>query len=251
MSIHATAWAKQTSAGPTGEPITRSEKLLLLCVADYFNNDRGYAWPSVDSLARETMLSTRHVRNLLVSLARKGLVEIEHRTGDTSRYRLPAMPGSEVWERPVKKSAPAAKPAPVATPESATAKELAAGLVGTDGVLDGYLADVDGGRIDLGDAYFRTLDDADALATEFDGASRDLRTFLRNAVLARCVADVHGVEKGFARLSKEAKVLGSDGHRWLVSAALHTASAAINGDPVSYVIRAARRMAAEHKAVAA
>jgi hypothetical protein len=252
MSWHATAWAKAQTVAPSGDRITRSEKLLLLCIADYHNAEKGYAWPSVDRLATEAMMSDRHVRNLLNSLTRKGLVEVEHRTGDTNRYRLPAMPGEEVWTARAT-VAPAPSPAPVADPPAqVSAKELAAGLAGPEGVIDGYLADADAGRITLAEAYQQALADADALAVEFAGTSPDLRGHLRNAVVARCAADVHGVEpKSFGRLSKEAKVLGVDGHRWLVSALLHTASAAITGDPVSYVVRTARRMAAERQAVAA
>lgn len=241
MSIHATAWAKAQTVAPSGDRITRSEKLLLLCIADYFNQERGYAWPSVARLGTEAMLSERHVRNLLASLTRKGVLAVEHRIGATSRYRLPAMPGDEVWATPAK-----AKPAPAPEQPTATAKELADGLVGADGVLDGYLADAEAGRITISAAYHLALEDADALASDFEGASPGLRGHLRNAVVGRCAVDLHGTpSKSLGRLSKEAKVLGIDGHKWLISACVHTASAAINGDAVSYVVRTARRMKAE------
>ena len=246
MSWHATAWAKQTNVSPTGARITRSEKLLLLCLADYHNPAHGYAWPSVERLAAEAMLSERQARNLLRSLEAKGLVTTERRVGETSRYRLPAMPGEEVWTEAPAKSAADKSTKP-------KARDIADALVGADSVLDGYLADFDAGRLDdVAQPYLRTLDDADLLADQFHETSKDLRGFLRNAVIARCAADTHGIDgRGATRLAKEAKVLGTHGHRWIVSALLHTASADITGDAPSYVIKTARRMAADHKAVAA
>jgi hypothetical protein len=252
MSWHATAWAKSVRTAPNGETVSRSEKLLLLCIADFINIEKGYAWPSLQRLAAEALLSERQCRNLLRSLERKGLVATEQRVGSTSRYRLPAMPGEEVWTAPAT-AAPAAAPAVKETATgSVTARDLADGLVGPDGVLDGYLLDAEAGTITVTEAYMQTLTDGDALAVEFADVSKDVRGFLRNAVVSRCAVDLHGVApKAFGRLNKEAKVLGVDGHRWLVSALLHTASADISGDPVSYVVRTARRMAAERQAVAA
>jgi len=245
MSIHAVAWAKQVQLSPSGEKINRSEKLVLLCLADYLNIERGYAWPSVARLASECLLSERQCRNVLRSLEGKGFILTEARCGETNAYRFAAMPGVDVWANTAvtqnKKS----------DEVKLSATSLVEGLVGEGGVLDGYLADHVAGRIDdIAQVYLNALLDADALASEFDGLSKDLRGHLRNAVMIRCAADTHGIGYPQAgRLTKEAKLLGVDGHRWIVVALLHTASAAISGDPTSYVISTARRRAAETKGV--
>lgn len=246
MSRRATAWAKQVTVSPTGATITRSEKLLLLCIADYHNPSYGFAWPSLGRLATESMLSERQTRNLLRSLETKGFIATEHRIGETSRYRLPAMPGQESCpETPEKSSAKKGT--------MVNAREIARGLVDAGGVLSGYIADFEAGRLDdLAQAYLLALDDADTLANEFDSSSKDLLGFLRSAVLARCAVETHGIgARGAERFAKEAQVLGPQGHRWIVSALLHTASSEITGDATSYVIQTARRMVAEHRAVSA
>jgi hypothetical protein len=243
MSLHAMAWAKTITHGPTGDAVTRSEKLLLLVLADYYNGEEGCAWPSMSRLAREALMTERHARTLTQSLEAKGLVRIERvRLADghnaTNRYHLPALDAEAL---------PGAAPHPSkATPVvdgPLTAADLADGLVGDGGVLDGYLGDFADAPVR---AYGAALAAADILAAEHPGLSRNLRGFLRNAVVAHAAAEVAGIEgKGLARLYREAKALGADGHTWIVTALLSTASAAIDGDPTSYAIAAARRMKAE------
>jgi hypothetical protein len=59
---------------PNGERLTRSEKFLLLCLADYHNRYSKIAFPSVQRLALDTLSCEREVRYLLRSLERKGLI---------------------------------------------------------------------------------------------------------------------------------------------------------------------------------
>jgi hypothetical protein len=242
MSLHAMAWAKTVTHGPTGDAITRSEKLLLLVVADYHNAETGHAWPSMTRLAREALMSERHARTLTQSLEAKGLIRIERvkrpdGNNFTNRYWLPALPVEGL-------QGAALHPNPAKVEEaSITAADLVEGLVGDGGVLDGYLTDYCTSPVR---AYSAALDAADLLAAEHTGVSRNVRGHLRNAVVAHAAADIAGIEgKGLARLYKEAKALGADGHAWVVTALVHTASADIDGDPTSYAIAAARRMKAE------
>jgi hypothetical protein len=239
------AWAKTVTHGPTGDTITRSEKLLLLVVADYHNAETGHAWPSMTRLAREALMSERHARTLTQSLEAKGFIRIERvkrpdGNNFTNRYWLPALPVEGLQGAALHRN-----PAKVEKVEGAsiTAADLVEGLVGDGGVLDGYLSDYETCPVQ---AYAAALEAADVLAAEHTGVSRNVRGHLRNAIVARAAADVAGIEgKGLARLYKEAKALGADGHAWLVTALIHTASADIDGDPTSYAIAAARRMKAE------
>lgn len=60
---------------PSGARITRSEKLLLLVLADYHEERSNEAWPSVKALAEDTMLSPQRVKELRQSLVSKGVIE--------------------------------------------------------------------------------------------------------------------------------------------------------------------------------
>lgn len=96
MSWKASGWAKELTSGANGEVITRSEKLVLLVLADYYNEEEREAHPSVGRIAKEAMMSTRRCQELLRALARKGVVVIEERpmAGAPNRsnlYRFPLL----------------------------------------------------------------------------------------------------------------------------------------------------------------
>jgi hypothetical protein len=94
MSWKATAYAKGVRAGAHGEPITRNEKLVLLILADCYNEDRGCAWPSIPRLAKDALMSVRQVQRCLRSLEAKGLLVISlggRRRRDASEYRFPGL----------------------------------------------------------------------------------------------------------------------------------------------------------------
>lgn len=82
MSWKATAWAKEVSG------ISRSEKLLLLVIADYYNEDEKAAWPSLASLATHALMSRRHVMRLLAKLEERGVVKLDKQRGHLTRIRL-------------------------------------------------------------------------------------------------------------------------------------------------------------------
>lgn len=62
------------------------EKLLLLALADYVNNDGVGAWPSKKTLAVRTSTDPRTVQRNLRKLEQRGLLRTQHRDGETSLY---------------------------------------------------------------------------------------------------------------------------------------------------------------------
>jgi len=61
-------------------PTLRSERLLLLAIADHAD-DKGIAWPSATLLAAKACMTTRTVSRALDSLKRAAWIEILPRTG--------------------------------------------------------------------------------------------------------------------------------------------------------------------------
>lgn len=95
MSIQAVAYAIDLREGPSGDRITPSEKLLVICIANRINPDHGNrCWLSVPRIAEEMGVPERRVQILLRSTEGKGLVSVvEHFGKDghqtTNSYRLP------------------------------------------------------------------------------------------------------------------------------------------------------------------
>ncbi|HZL68523.1 MAG TPA: helix-turn-helix domain-containing protein [Candidatus Limnocylindrales bacterium] len=91
VSFDSIARAKAAVVAPNGERITRSEKLVLLNLADFANAKRGgIAWPSVPTLAELSLMSERQCRNVIRSLTRKGCITCEHRKSPVNpRANLP------------------------------------------------------------------------------------------------------------------------------------------------------------------
>jgi hypothetical protein len=93
MSWKATAYVKPLKTAPDGALFTRSEKLLLLILADYHNEEKGCAWPSAATLAKDTLMTTRHVRTLLGRVRQKGVLCVSKRLSgegdfDTNVYHF-------------------------------------------------------------------------------------------------------------------------------------------------------------------
>jgi len=127
---------------------------------------------------------------------------------------------------------------------TANLQTVAKQLVGAGGVLEALLADTD----DVVGTYMTILDQAVEIGPQCETTSKDPVGYLQNAVVIRAAEDFHGVPADKARrLTNEAKVLGPDGRRWIISALASTASAEIKGDPVSYVIKVARNLSSEAK----
>jgi helix-turn-helix protein len=74
MSWTATAYVKPLRFAPNGTALTRSEKFLLFILADYHNEEQHAAWPSGATLARDALMTLRHVRSLLAGLKASGIL---------------------------------------------------------------------------------------------------------------------------------------------------------------------------------
>jgi hypothetical protein len=90
MSWKMTGKVKPLTHGISGEQLLPSEKLILLILADYYNDEQGYAWVSQGRLAKEGLCSVRNLYRLLESLETvHKIVSIEKRKqGETDLYRF-------------------------------------------------------------------------------------------------------------------------------------------------------------------
>ncbi len=79
MSVQATTWALDYAAGSV------TEKVLLLVLANYAN-EFGVSWPSQKTLADQTALGERTVRQVLADMEHRGVIRrIVRRRGNGSR----------------------------------------------------------------------------------------------------------------------------------------------------------------------
>ncbi|MGJ4843902.1 helix-turn-helix domain-containing protein [Leifsonia sp. Le1] len=89
MSFEAFRWAKSWGG------LSTSRKFVLLMLADHYNEEAHRAWPSMQTLARETGMSRRSVVNCIATLEKEGLIEVEQWVDATTgkqmsnRYCLP------------------------------------------------------------------------------------------------------------------------------------------------------------------
>ncbi len=93
MSWRASAWAKEQNGMSTGE------KLLLLLVADYYNDEIGSAWPSTERLAKEAGMSVRNTLRLLAKLEQKGVIRISRDSGRVNHYEMGLDFQEQVFEK--------------------------------------------------------------------------------------------------------------------------------------------------------
>jgi hypothetical protein len=70
------------------EGLEPQEKLLLVILADHFNDKEGAAWAGQARIAKMMGVSDRQVRRLQVSLVDKGLLHVELRAGQSNMYRM-------------------------------------------------------------------------------------------------------------------------------------------------------------------
>lgn len=74
MSWEATAYVKDLQACPDGSPLNRGQKLLAFVLADYHNSKYRTAWPSVPTLARESLTSLAQAKRDLSYLEEHFLI---------------------------------------------------------------------------------------------------------------------------------------------------------------------------------
>lgn len=88
MSWTMTAQVKHIRSGVNGEPITVSQKLILMLLADSHNEDFGFAWPKIERLAEDSLLDERSVQRCIGHLESCGLLSVEKGggRGNPSKY---------------------------------------------------------------------------------------------------------------------------------------------------------------------
>lgn len=96
MSWAATAYVKKLTATPDGTKITRSEKMLLFVLADYYNEELKAAWVSMQELAKHALMSERQAQRLCKALSAHGALiptqRIDPKHGQLSNwYTLPGL----------------------------------------------------------------------------------------------------------------------------------------------------------------
>ena len=96
MSWAATAYVKKLTATPDGTKITRSEKMLLFVLADYYNEELKAAWVSIGELAKHALMSERQTQRLCKALTDHGALvptrRIDPKHGQLSNwYTLPGL----------------------------------------------------------------------------------------------------------------------------------------------------------------
>ena len=78
MSFDVILWVMHNSEETLGR------RLVLLALAENANDDGSGAWPSVETLAKKSRLSTRQVKRCLKGLAEDGAI-LEEGTGPKGR----------------------------------------------------------------------------------------------------------------------------------------------------------------------
>lgn len=82
----AVSWKATAFVAEIVDNITRSEKLLLLCLSNAFNDHEGCAWVSLSKLARESLMGERTAQRAIDGLVAKGFIEVGERPGQSSIY---------------------------------------------------------------------------------------------------------------------------------------------------------------------
>lgn len=94
MSVHVTSWVLRNSEAHLGD------RLVLLALADHAKDDGTYAWPSVETIAREAHLSSRQVRRCLRNLEESGsITQTGTSRAGTHIYTVNMTPGHIVRPR--------------------------------------------------------------------------------------------------------------------------------------------------------
>lgn len=88
MSWKASAHVKEQTHAPNGKKLTRSEKFLMLILADYYNDEQQAAWPSIPRLAKDALMSERQARRVIHSLEKKQVLLVSRRAPKPNFYRF-------------------------------------------------------------------------------------------------------------------------------------------------------------------
>lgn len=93
MSVDAIVWTFRHSRS------TGLDRLVLLTLADHYNDEEKAAWPSIGTISRKAGISESSVKRCIVSLSEIGEIQIEERkksnhTNSSNLYHFPAF---EEW----------------------------------------------------------------------------------------------------------------------------------------------------------
>ena len=101
------------------EGLTRSEKLLMFIIADWYNEQTEEAQASVLKLAEQAMMSERHTRRCLRSLEKKGVLNVGISTGrsNVNSYKLPTLKGDTMSPFTKKRGHPDTQKGDIPTPK--------------------------------------------------------------------------------------------------------------------------------------
>src|SRR5882762_9575623 len=88
MSWKMSGRVKEIRCGMNGQPITRTDKLVLLVLADYYNETTKSSWPSLSTLAEECLSSKTSLWRSLTRLEKIGLLTAKVGRWKESEYAL-------------------------------------------------------------------------------------------------------------------------------------------------------------------
>lgn len=96
MSVAAIAYVKTLYTAPNGEKLRAIDKAILYTLADYYNDQDGAAWPSIERLAVESGIGRTATKSHLNQLTQFGVLEVERQTrkdgsNTANRYRFPGL----------------------------------------------------------------------------------------------------------------------------------------------------------------
>lgn len=101
MSWQMAGAVKPLRAGASGKDLLVSEKMTLLLLAEYYNEDRKCAWVSVSRLAYEALCSERTLYRVLDSLeSTHGLIRIEKDGDGRNIYRINLRVATDIVSSP-------------------------------------------------------------------------------------------------------------------------------------------------------
>jgi predicted DNA binding protein len=87
VSWRASAYVKKLLKHPDGTALTRTEKCVLYTIADYHNTETRCAWCGFATIARESLITRRHLQTILKSIEEHGTLEIVRRTDEFSQTK--------------------------------------------------------------------------------------------------------------------------------------------------------------------
>lgn len=124
------------------------EKLLLVILADHFNDQEGAAWPSQERIATMMGVSDRQVRRIQVRLMDKGYLEVIKRHGQSNLYKMVALDVDQL--KPTGHRRPVPRTSMSYTPDTAvlynsyrTLKEPSIGQIKKTPIPDKYVMPID------------------------------------------------------------------------------------------------------------